>query len=240
MLLLTTAVVTLSLPSMKDADTYFQFHLGLAVRGLIGLVLLFNVYTIYQQLLIKRLCRQLAEKQIHAEVFEKLAMFDPLTGLYNWRFAERQLATEVVRSRRKGNPLTVLLLDLDEFKKINDRYGHIAGDLVLKEFAEHLTRAIRGSDVAVRIDGDEFMVLLPECRLGQLHKILARLSPLEVDWSGQKIPVTFSASWEEYEPDERPEDLLEQADRVLYTNKRAGNKRAPPVTVAPYFLTQPQ
>ncbi len=141
MLLLTGAVVTLSLPSLlREADTFFQFNLGLAVRGLVALVLLFNLYTIYQQILIKRLCRQVAEKQIHAEIFHRWAMFDPLTGLCNRRFAERHLALEAARSQRNGHPLTVLLIDLNKFKQINDRYGHPAGDLVLQKFAEHLRK----------------------------------------------------------------------------------------------------
>ena len=230
MLLLTGAVVSLSLPSLfREADTFFQFNLSLAVRGLVGLVLLFNVYAIYQQMLIKRLFRQLAEKQAHAELFHRWAMFDPLTGLCNRRFAERHLELEIARSQRYGHPLTVLLIDLNKFKQINDRYGHPAGDLVLKKFAEHLKKAIRGSDLAVRIGGDEFMVLLPECPLGQLQKVLSRLDPLTADWDGQKIAVTFSVGWKEYESGERPEQLIGAADRALYLNKSAGT--TPPLPV---------
>jgi diguanylate cyclase (GGDEF)-like protein len=221
-MLLTFAVVVLALPAVRQgAETIFNIKLSEAVFGLIGLVLIFNFYAISQEVLIKRLRRQLAEKHGHSEVLRTLAMVDPLTGLYNRRFAENRLAAEVSRSERKGHPLTVLTLDLNSFKAINDTYGHPAGDHVLQEFAAHLNKVVRGSDLAVRLGGDEFLVVLPECTLEQLRLVLVRLGALEVTWQGQKIPVTFSAGWKEYEVGEQPEQLLARADEDLYSRKRA-------------------
>jgi diguanylate cyclase (GGDEF)-like protein len=222
MLLLAFALISFSLPALHQGlKTIFNIKVGDAVFGLIILVVVFNVYTLYQQVLIKRLRRQLAEKQGHSEILRNLAMVDPLTGLYNRRFAVQRLAAEVARSERRGHPLTVLTLDLNDFKQINDMHGHPAGDQVLQEFAAHLNRVIRGSDLAVRLGGDEFLVLLPECTLGQLQLVLGRLGSLEVDWQGHKIPVTFSAGWKQYEMGDRPEELLARADQALYTRKRA-------------------
>jgi diguanylate cyclase (GGDEF)-like protein len=227
-LLLTFAIVALALPAVRQgAETVFRIRMVEAVSGLIVLVLLFNVYVIYQQMLIKRLRQQLAEKQGHSELLRNLAMVDSLTGLYNRRFAEQRLAAEVARSERKGHPLTVLTLDLNNFKQINDTHGHPAGDHVLKEFAARLNKVIRGSDLAVRLGGDEFLVLLPECTLEQLQLVLGRLGSLEVDWEGQRIPITFSAGWKQYELGERPEQLLAQADQALYARKRASQRGSP-------------
>ncbi len=228
MLLLTLAVVSLSFPALlKTEDPFFQFSLNQAVRGLTGLVLLFNTYTIYQQVMIKRLRRHLSKQlnamsrlRTRAEEFHKQATMDALTGLYNRRFAERCLAAEAARSQRYGHPLTLVAIDLNDFKQINDRYGHPAGDQVLKEFAERLSRVIRVSDIAVRMGGDEFLVLLPECPAEQVQMLLARLTPLEVDYQGQKIPVHFSAGWVGYEHGETPEQFLERADQTLYADKR--------------------
>ncbi len=221
-LLLTFAVIALTLPALHEgAETIFKIKLSQVVFGLIALVLLFNFYTIYQQILIKRLRRQLAEKQGHSDLLRNLAMIDPLTGLYNRRFAEQRLAAEVARSERKGHPLTILTLDLNNFKQINDTYGHPAGDQVLQEFAARLNKVIRGADLAVRLGGDEFLVLLPECTTQQLQLVLGRLGSSEVDWRGQKIPVTFSAGWKQYEMGERPEEMLGRADELLYARKRA-------------------
>jgi diguanylate cyclase (GGDEF)-like protein len=223
MLLLTGALITFTLPSLTQAAApLFKIKVAEAIFGLVALVVLFNIYTIYQQVLIKRLRRQLAEKQHHSIILRELAMIDALTGLYNRRFAEQRLVAEVARSARKGHPLTIVLMDLDEFKHINDTYGHPAGDLVLQEFAAALNRAVRGGDLAVRMGGDEFLLILPECNHEQLQLVLKRLGPIEVTWEGRKFPLKYSAGWKEYEPGDQPESMLAAADHVLYANKRAG------------------
>src|SRR5713101_3715280 len=187
MLLLTFAVFSMSFPGLaKVDDPFFQFSLNQSVRGLIGLVLLFNTYTIYQQVAVKRLRRQFSEQldemrvlQIRAEEFHRMALVDPLTGLYNRRVAEERLASEASRSQRYGHPLAVVSFDLDKFKEINDTYGHLAGDQVLKEFAGRLGQAIRMSDFAARMGGDEFLVLLPECSTNQVETFLAICGSLD-------------------------------------------------------------
>jgi two-component system cell cycle response regulator len=125
------------------------------------------------------------------------------------------------RKWRKGHPLTVVFLDLDEFKHINDTYGHPAGDLVLQEFAAALNRAIRGGDLAVRMGGDEFLLILPECNHEQLQLVLKRLGALEVAWEGRKFPVRYSAGWKEYASGDRAETMVAAADQALYASKRA-------------------
>jgi diguanylate cyclase (GGDEF)-like protein len=233
MLLLTAAVVSLSFPDLlKVEDPFFRFSLNQAVRGLVGLVLLFNTYTIYQQVMIKRLRRQLSEQldamsrlRVRAEEFHKLATLDALTGIFNRRSGEQRLAAETDRSRRYGHPLTVIAIDMNNFKLINDRHGHAAGDLVLKEFAERLTRVIRVSDVAVRMGGDEFLAIVPECPADQVQALLERLKPFEVKFHGATIPVTFSVGWVSYKNGESTEQFLERADQTLYAEKRASKAR---------------
>jgi diguanylate cyclase (GGDEF)-like protein len=233
MLLLTGALISFALPSLTQGTApLFKIKLAEAIFGLVALVVLFNVYTIYQQVLIKRLRRQLAEKQHHSMILRDLAMIDALTGLYNRRFAEQRLVAEVARSARKGHPLTVVLLDLNEFKHINDTHGHAAGDLVLQEFAAALNRAVRGGDLAVRMGGDEFLLILPECNREQLQLVLDRLGPLELAWEGRKFPIKYSAGWKEYASGDLPETMLAAADEALYANKRATKKPPAPDVVA--------
>jgi len=220
-MLLTCTIVSFTLPSLlREEQPLATSNLSIAIRGLIGLVLLFNVYSLWQQLRIKGLCDEIQQKQASSEALYRMAMFDPLTGLYNRRFAQPRIEAEVMRCQRKGSPLTLLLLDLDRFKQINDTLGHAAGDTVLRAFAEHISRAIRGSDLAARLGGDEFMLLLPECDSSQLHCVLERLVRCQVEIAGKKVPVEFSIGWKEHEAGESSNALFEAADRALYQNKR--------------------
>ena len=235
-LLLTLAVVVISLPSIwRESDRVFQLNLSLAIHALVALVLLFNIYTVYQQWLIKRLRMQTAKHleilsrlRIRAEEFHELATRDSLTGLSNRRLGEERLASEIARSDRHGHPLSILLLDLNRFKGINDRHGHAAGDFVLKAFAKRLDKVIRASDLAVRLGGDEFLVILPECLPERIPALLKRLGSLEVEWGIEKFTVTSAAGWAGFEKGETPAQLIERADKHLYANKRNENE-VPPV-----------
>jgi diguanylate cyclase (GGDEF)-like protein len=235
LLLLTIAVASLAFPAMLNTQTvehdFYSFYLNQAVRALVGIVLVFAVYVVYQQTMIIRMRNTLADQiqnlakvQTLTDEVYKLAALDQLTGLYNRRSGEQRLAEEISRAVRHERPLTILLADLDGLKQINDRLGHAAGDLVLKGFSERLRKAIRGSDLAVRLGGDEFMVLLPECRAEEVKHVLNRLDGLEVEFEGTKIPVRFSRGWTDYKPGETAEELLRRGDEALYADKRAGKK----------------
>jgi len=234
MLTLTFAVFTLSFPSLlKSDDPFFQFSLNRSVRGLILLVLIFNGYTIHQQVRLKRLRRsfslQLDDTRLlkgRVAQYHDLAIKDSLTGIYNRRFAQERLVSEVARSHRYGHPLALLAIDLDEFKQINDTYGHAAGDEVLKTFAARLHNAMRGSDLVARMGGDEFLALLPECTVDRVEPLLKRLRPLEIQFGGATVPIRFSAGWVGYEKGESLEQFLERADRTLYSEKRAAKELA--------------
>jgi diguanylate cyclase (GGDEF)-like protein len=225
---LTAAVASMSLwLTSEPTDPFYQFHIGQSVRGLTGLVLLFSVYTLYQQFQLKRTRRQLAQQrevagqqQKRAEEFLKLAILDPLTGLRNRRFVEERLASDVARAQRNRVSLTILMLDLDDLKGINDLHGHAAGDAALKIFAERLMAATRGSDLPARIGGDEFVVVLPECRVGGIRRVLDRLTPLEIDADDRRISFSCSAGWTDYQTGETPEQLLRRADHALYAEKQ--------------------
>jgi len=232
LILLTIAVASFAFPAILNFEQVtYSFYLNQAVRALVGIVLLFSVYVVYQQTMIVRMRNQLADQiqslakvQILTDEVYKLAALDQLTGLYNRRSGEQRLAEEISRAVRHERPLTILLVDLDGLKQINDRLGHAAGDLVLKGFSDRLRKAIRGSDLAVRLGGDEFMVLLPECRAEEVKHVLNRLEGLDVQYEDTKIPCRFSRGWTDYKPGETAEELMRRGDEALYENKRAGKK----------------
>jgi diguanylate cyclase (GGDEF)-like protein len=231
-ILLTLAIASFAFPGlMAQAEAFSSFYLDQAVRGLIGMVLLFNVYTIYQQTQIHRIQKQLSDQvdaigkmEVRTEEVYKLAALDQLTGLYNRRSGEQRLAAEVLRAQRTGRPLTILVLDLDGLKAANDRFGHAAGDELIRSFARCLNKAIRGSDLAVRFGGDEFLVLLPDCKLEEVRCVLNRLSGHSMECEGTQIPISFSAGWADHHSGDSPEVLLKRADDALYVNKRASKQ----------------
>ena len=228
-LLLLTAVSSFAFPALlSGADGYYSFFLNQAVRGLVGMVLIFNVYVIYQQLQISRIRRQLTDQVFAVDKVEtlaqevyKMALLDPLTGLFNRRYIEQRLEDEIKRSERHGRPLSVILFDLDEFKQVNDTYGHGAGDALLKTFAERLSKATRGSDASARYGGDEFLVVLPECKPENVQHVLKRLEGIRVEIEGHNLPIVISAGWADLLSGESAKDLLARADAELYANKRA-------------------
>ena len=216
---------------LQGAKTIFGWDLSVAVSVLVGMVLVFTGHTIYQHLRLRTIQKELAEQQIEAEVFRRLAMYDPLTGLYNRRFAEQRLRAEIARSERRGLSMVVVLLDLNDFKKINDGYGHMVGDQVLKEFAKCLSHATRGSDLAARWGGDEFMLLLLDCELEQLSVVLNRLQGFSVEVQGKTLPVSLGMGWKAFEPGDTLEALIEKADQDLYTHKAAAKSPKEPLPV---------
>jgi len=226
MLMLTAGVASLAFPTiMEEGKSLWASGVFQAVAGLVFMIIIFGCYLTYEKFLINRLRMEIAERQLHSAQWRNLALVDPLTGLYNRRFMERTLKAEVGRALRKHYELTVVVFDLNNFKAINDRLGHPAGDLVLKAFAGHLSAVIREADTAARLGGDEFMLILPECKAGQVPAMLRRLEPISVDLNGERVPVHFAVGWAEYRRGIEPEELLAEADRALYEDKE--NRRNP-------------
>ena len=166
-----------------------------------------------------------AHVQSRSRELESQAHTDPLTGLGNLRALQRQLATLLDVGKRYGQPFALLLMDIDGLKRINDSYGHQAGDRVLMQVAMSLRRSIRSVDTAARIGGDEFCILLPQQDLKSAAKLAARLATAveeEVASPGDP-PVTVSigvAASPEHGAD--AESLVDTADRAMYRAKAAG------------------
>jgi diguanylate cyclase (GGDEF)-like protein len=236
LLLIGATIVIVRFGAGAESDVFLQLDREQAVRGLLGIVLLFIIYSYYQQSRVRALRRELSAKierllsaEVRAEDYQKLSMLDVLTGLYNRRFVEKHIEAEIARAQRFSQPLTLLAIDLDGFKEVNDTFGHAAGDRVLTHFADRLRKAIRGSDIAVRMGGDEFLVLLPECTPEQADLLLLRLHDLELEYEGKLVSIGFSAGCAAYVPNifplDSPHELLKRADEALYAKKRAQKQR---------------
>lgn len=160
---------------------------------------------------------------------ERLSITDGLTDLYVHRHFCEVLATEVERAQRYGAPLTLLFVDLDDFKNVNDSLGHLAGDEVLRVVALALKSESRSTDMVARYGGDEFAALLPgvtgEQAVHFARRIQARLAAAPARVGGRSIPITVSLGLGEYVKGDTPTSLLDRADRALYRAKEAGKNR---------------
>jgi two-component system cell cycle response regulator len=161
-----------------------------------------------------------------------MALTDGLTGLFNRRYVMGHLERLVTRSGESKKSFAVLMFDLDHFKRVNDTYGHAAGDLVLREFARRITRHMRSFDLAARIGGEEFLVILPDIDLAAVKIVADRLcavvadEPMIYGTDGASVPVTTSVGVTM--AGERPEPIdtvLKRADTALYRAKRNGRNR---------------
>ena len=234
-LLLAGITVLLSLPlSAARLILFQQIDAGLFVRGLLGVIWLASGFALHHQrrrlkLLRTDLIQQTdaaTRHRVRGEQFYGLSILDPLTGLYNRRFGETRLQEEIGRADGGNAPLLLVALDFDRFKQINDKYGHAAGDLALKEFSRRLQRALRACDVPIRVGGDEFLVILPECPPDKLNMIFSRLGSIELNLDGNRIPVRFSMGMAQYQANDTPETMIQRADERLYAEKarrRANN-----------------
>jgi two-component system cell cycle response regulator len=164
----------------------------------------------------------------------EMAITDALTGLYNRRYMESHVGTLVEQATTRGKPLTVLILDIDYFKAINDGWGHDAGDDVLREFAVRIRKSIRGIDLACRYGGEEFVVVMPETDMAVATVVAERLrrriatEAFQIQQGARKIDVTISVGIAALGPGDNPAAVIKRADQALYRAKRDGRNRVVP------------
>jgi diguanylate cyclase (GGDEF)-like protein len=212
-----------ALQERRVQDTVTTARASFWAITLVGLgLLIYVLYTLWLYLVEVRKTERTLRRQ---------ALRDPLTGLFNRRFFDAGLAQEIMRSRRSGDPVSLLILDIDHFKNYNDEYGHEAGDAVLRAIGQLLQTQVRGGDVACRFGGEEFVILMPNAPLESAKQrgkqILEAIRGLEIPHQGRLLPsVTASLGVAEFPSHARDaEGILEAADNALYIAKRTGRDR---------------
>jgi len=166
-------------------------------------------------------------KQLESKL-RYMATHDPLTGLYNRNILEDRLKDEIQRAARYEHPLSILMLDIDHFKTINDNYGHHVGDLVLQRFAEIIEGSIRTSDYAARYDGEEFVVTLPETPIAEAEGLAERIRkqvaehPFSIE-NEKGIHLTISIGISTFsERCQTGKELLTASDSAMHASKKSG------------------
>lgn len=165
------------------------------------------------------------------ELLLELSNTDHLTGLFNRRFMMEALDKEVQRTIRKGGNLSLILLDIDHFKQVNDTYGHLQGDIVLQQVAVHLQKELRSYDCAARYGGEEFVAILPDSSLEEsifvANRIRLAIQGIRFDGSLESLSLTVSLGVSWFSADQSPtvDGFIKQADDALYRAKANGRNR---------------
>lgn len=170
--------------------------------------------------------RVLGRSRLLADQLQELATRDPLTGVLNRRAFHEQLVQEMARAKRHGTPLCLAMLDLDHFKQLNDRLGHLGGDQALLQFARQCQQQARSTDGFARFGGEEFVLLLPHTSLSEAQEVLQRLhqnvSRQPCAYLQQRYHLGYSTGLAELREDDSADSLLKHADQALYAAKAAG------------------
>ncbi len=171
------------------------------------------------------------ESQYHETIY-RMTIMDGLTGIHNKRYLVEQLDRELSRATRHGRPLSIVICDIDHFKLVNDEFGHLAGDYVLKEVAQLAKSRIRPDDVIARYGGEEIAIILPETDLDGGVRIADQLRQMIDDetfvFEDEYIDVTISCGVAQLQPGWRAYEFVRAADMQLYEAKRAGRNRVCP------------
>jgi diguanylate cyclase (GGDEF)-like protein len=190
--------------------------------GLITLIILFNVYILDQKRTLDRTRSRLLRELLESQKARETALVDPLTSVFNRRYLDEICPREISKAARAGTELSFLIIDIDGFKEVNTRFGHLGGDQYLRDVATLLKKTFRGSDTVLRLGGDEFMVILPETSNLQAQRAAERLS-WETRWWNQaghaKYELSFSCGVATYRKGMDIKELMEIADRDMYRAK---------------------
>ncbi len=191
--------------------------------GFIALIVLFNVYAFHQRWMLRTTREELIRQLIRSEAAEHLAMIDPLTGVLNRRFLDEILPKEISRAERLKHDLAFAMIDVDGFKSVNTRFGHVVGDQVLTEVAHLLQAHLRVSDSIIRYGGDEFLVLMPDTDEQGAQAAVERIQDRVDRWNSTGVIANYKMSLScgvaVYRKGSSVAEAIEAADQKMYHQK---------------------
>jgi|HubBroStandDraft_6_1064221.scaffolds.fasta_scaffold297469_2 diguanylate cyclase (GGDEF)-like protein len=209
---------------LKQDNVHFEITVSrpLAV-GLIALLALLNTYLVSKRLEIRRVREELISSTIQGELVRQQSFTDPLTEIYNRHSLEEMVGRFISHAKRLQNPLTFLLIDIDRFKDVNTRFGHLTGDVVLADTAALLKSSVRGSDAVFRYGGDEFLIVLADTSRTGAARVVERIEAYVLEWNRaqnlQAFELCLSIGVSEWSDGMTLNQLLDEADREMYVVK---------------------
>ncbi len=219
---LSAAVLLLSAFSrlFRHKEHFYELTPEQARWGILCLLLLFNGWMLYRQRALRKLRKEATEPSTGAEdngaAIDESAAIDPVTGLYTRTSALLHLGKEIARAKRQNTALSLATIHLEDLADLTRQYGKTAVDQALKEFASRLKEVSRGSDYAVRLANDDFVLVLPKCNVGEVTQVLNRMGSMDLECAGKRISLAYTTGWVDYQPGDMPSDLLKRASQLLH------------------------
>ena len=209
---------------LKQDNVHFEVTVSRPMAvGLITLLALLNTYLVSKRLELRRVREKLISSTIQQELVRQQSFTDPLTEIYNRHSLEDMAARFISHARRLKSSLTLLLIDVDRFKDVNTRFGHLTGDVVLAETANLLKSSIRGTDAVFRYGGDEFLIILADTSLAGTAKVVERIRTSLLEWNQagnlEGFELSLSIGVSEWSEGMTVDQLLDEADRGMYAAK---------------------
>jgi diguanylate cyclase (GGDEF)-like protein len=225
-ILVCSGLMAILIPAAFTKAENFHFEITVPrqlVVGLMVLLVLLNTYLVSRRMELRRLRERAISSTIQNELVRLQSFTDPLTEVYNRRSLEDLANRYISHARRLRKPLTFLLIDVDSFKQVNTRFGHLTGDFVLTEIAGLLRTAIRGSDALIRYGGDEFLTILADASATEAHHVINRMHAYMNDWNQgghlEDCAISFSIGIAEWVEGKTLDEALELADQNMYARK---------------------
>jgi diguanylate cyclase (GGDEF)-like protein len=213
---------------LKQDNIHFEITVSRPlVLGLVALLALLNTYLLTRRLEIRRVREELISRTIQQELVQQQSFTDPLTEIYNRHSLDDMAGRFISQARRSKKPLTVMLIDVDHFKEVNTRFGHLTGDVVLANTAALLKNSVRGSDAVFRYGGDEFLVILADTSCEDARHVVSRVRTGLAEWNRaghlERFELSLSIGVSEWSEGKTLDVLLDSADNAMYAAK-AGQK----------------
>jgi diguanylate cyclase (GGDEF)-like protein len=209
---------------LKQGNIHFEITVSRPlVLGLVALLALLNTYLLTRRLEIRRLREELISRTIQQELTQQQSFTDPLTEIYNRHSLEDMAGRFMSQARRSKKPLTFMLIDVDQFKQVNTKFGHLTGDVVLANTAALLKHSVRGSDAVFRYGGDEFLIILADTSSVDARYVVERIRTGLVEWNRaghlENFELSLSMGVAEWAEGKTLTALLDSADHEMYAVK---------------------
>ncbi len=224
-LVLTIGMVLIVLPQLMEISTERpdKWYLPRLFLGLVTLMAFLNIYLTRQRHTLRGTREALLREREQRQIAEAAAVVDPLTQSFNRRYMDRLMEKELSRAIRLNTQIAFLMIDVDEFKSVNTRYGHIVGDTILREVADVIRRSVRASDTVVRYGGDEFLVILTEAVEMDVERVIGRIGNRVRSWNQScdidGYQMGLSCGWAMHETGAQVSESLAAADKKMYETK---------------------